>query len=243
MARFANLLYKDRVDINDKIHIVIPTVGDVIETIGTDNDYYDMVHTLTAMPIDMMLPLSDAGYDYEKMTDYDLFCLIFGGLRLRDTRLIFGDLDLTLFEPAINEKNGMPVFVDRKHDIVIDRGVQGLIADALRKIHGLKKNVKKPANEEAKKFLLDRARKKARRRKRMGPEDSQLESLITAMVNTPEFKYDYRSVKEMTVYQFNESVHQIISKVEYDNRMIGVYTGNVSVKDLKEDELNWLVHK
>ena len=72
---------------------------------------------------------------------------------------------------------------------------------------------------------------------------SQIEQLIIAMVNTEQYKYDFEGTRELSIYQFNESVRQIIKKVEYDNRMVGVYTGNLNVKELSQEDLNWLTHK
>ena len=90
--------------------------------------------------------------------------------------------------------------------------------------------------------MLEKARKKMKRRQNRA-EDSQLESLIIAMVNTEQFKYDFEGTLELSIYQFNESVRQIIKKVDYDNRMYGIYAGTVSAKDLSPDDLNWLTHK
>ena len=126
--------------------------------------------------------------------------------------------------------------------VVIDRALHGRIADALRKIHHLEKDNRKPANGEAKEYMIERARKKLRRQKnRM--IDSQLESLIVAVVNTEQFHYGFEGTRELSIYQFNESVRQIIKKIDYDNKMHGIYAGTVSAKDLSQDELNWLTHK
>ena len=112
----------------------------------------------------------------------------------------------------------------------------------LRKIHHLEKNTRKPANEEAKKFMIERARAK-QRRNRNRKEDSQLETLIIAMVNTEQYKYDFESTRGLSIFQFNESVRQIINKVDYEHRMYGVYTGTINAKELSQDEMNWLKHK
>ena len=90
--------------------------------------------------------------------------------------------------------------------------------------------------------MLERARKKMQRNKTRST-DSQLEQLIVALVNTEEFKYDYESTRNLSIYQFNESVRQIIHKVDYNNRMHGVYAGTVDPKGFSHDELNWLIHK
>jgi hypothetical protein len=234
-----NLLYRRKYDINDDIQIVIPTVGEIIDD---EDAYYGLVSLLTAMPIDMMVPLSDAGVDFTKINDYELFLMLFPGVKTQDTHLVFGDLDLTKFELATNSKNDTVVLWNQETDVVIDRSIHGQIASTLRKIHHLEKNLRKPANEESKKYMLQRARDKQRRHKNRTTE-SQLESLIVAMVNSEKYKYDFEGTRELSIYQFNESVRQIINLVDYQNRMIGVYTGNIDSKHLSQDDLNWLTHK
>ena len=233
-----NLLYEKQYAINDSIHIIIPTVGQIIDN---EDAYYGLVSVLTAMPVDLMVQLEDAGIDFMSINEYELFLLMFAGLKSQDTSLIFGDLDLSKFKMAVNEQNGTIVLLDEEHDIRIDRAVHGQIAAVLRKIHHLERNNRKPANNEAKRFMLERAREKLRRRTRK--EDSQLESLIIAMVNTEQYKYDFEGTRELSIYQFNESVRQVIKKVDYDNRMYGVYTGTINAKELSQDDLNWLTHK
>ena len=234
-----NLLYKKQYPINDSISIVIPRVGQILDD---EDSYYGLVSILTAMPVDLLVQLDDAGIDFTSINEYELFLLMFPGLKTQDTSLIFGDLDLSQFKIATNEQNGNIVLLDKEHDIIIDHVIHSQIAEVLRKIHHLEKNRRKPANIEAKEYMLKRAREKMRRH-RNRKESSQLESLIIAMVNTEQYKYDFEGTRELSIYQFNESVRQIIKKVDYDNRMYGVYAGTVSAKDLSQDDLNWLTHK
>ena len=234
-----NLLYQEQYAVNDDISVVIPKVGDIIDH---EEDYYSLVSTITASPIDFQVQLDDVGIDYTTINEWDLFLLMFNMLQNRDTSLIFGDLDLSKFVMAVNEQNGQVVVVDPETGVTIDRAILGQVASVLRKIHHLEKNRKRPANDEAKKYMLERARAKARRNKNR-KTDSQLEPLIVAMVNTEQYKYDFEGTRELSIYQFNESVRQVIKKVDYDNRMYGVYTGSISAKDLSSDDLNWLTHK
>lgn len=231
-----NLLYKDGYQINDKITIRIPTVEEVL---NNEDEYYALVSALTAMPIDLITQLEDMGIDFTSLSEYDLFLLLFRGLQMQDTSLVFGDLDLKKFKLGTDESANDVVLVDPEDDIVINRRVQAQIAATLRKIHHIEKNRRKPGNKEAKEYMLERARIKAKRKQKRGTT-SQLESLITALVNTEQFKYDYESVKGLTIYQFNESVHQIVRKIDYDNKMLGVYTGNIRAKDLDPKDLDWL---
>lgn len=90
--------------------------------------------------------------------------------------------------------------------------------------------------------MIERAREKKRRNSARS-RVSQIENLIISLVNTEQFKYDFDSVLDLSVYQFNESVKQIIKKIDYDNRMHGVYAGTISVKDLSQEDLYWLSNK
>lgn len=234
-----NLLYKKEYKINELIQVRIPTVGEVLDH---EDDYYSAVSMLTAMPIDMMVQLDDIGIDFTKINEYELFILMFNALRERNTSLIFGALDLNAFEPLVNPQNGMLVLHNEKTGATIDRAIQGQIAAALRKIHHLKRDNRKPINNETKDYLIERARTKMRR-SRNKTTDSQLEELIVALVNTEQFHYGFEGIRELSIYQFNESVRQIIKKIDYDNRMHGIYSGTVSAKDLSQDDLNWLTHK
>ena len=234
-----SLLYEDSIRINDYIEVRIPKVEDIL---ANEEQYYGIVSTLVATPFDMMVQLDDIGIDFTEIDDYELFLITFQTIRSQDTSLIFGDLDLSGFEPAVNEDNQTIVLLDKNTGIVIDKAVFFQIAEALRKIHHLERNRKKAGNVEAKKFLIERARIKLKRQRRKG-QVSQLEPLIIAMVNTEQYKYNYEETRALSIFQFNESVVQIVKKVDYMNKMHGVYSGTVSVKDLNQEDLNWLTHK
>lgn len=234
-----NLLYKKEYAINDFIKVRIPTVGEILDC---EDEYYGMVSMLTAMPIDMMVQLSEIGIDFTEINEWDLFLLFFNTLKKRDTSLLFGDLDLSEFKIAFNGKNKTTFIANKKTGVKIDRAIHGQIASTLRKIHHLEKNIRKPANGDAKDYMIRRAKEKMmRQKKRM--TDSQLEGLIVALVNTEQFHYGFEGTRELSIYQFNESVRQVIKKIDYDNKMRGIYAGTVSAKDLSQDDLNWLTHK
>lgn len=234
-----NLLYKTCYPVNNYINIRIPSVGEVVDD---ESNYYGLVSVLTAMPIDMMVQLSDIGVDFTTINDYDLFLIMFNSIKSQDTSLIFGNLDLTKLRFDMNQDNNTVVLVDETNKIIIDRAIHGQIASALRSIHHLEKNIRKPANPEAQAFMIERARKKMRRLQN-SRSASHIETLITAMVNTEQYKYDFQTTRDLTIYQFNECVRQVVKKIDYDNRMIGVYAGTVNAKELSQDDLNWLAHK
>ena len=207
-----------------------------------EDSYTSVVTAITSTPADFMVQLDDAGIDFTSITPFELFLMLFEKLKTSDTSLVFGDLDLSKFKISINRESKQIVLRDEENGITIDKAIHDKVGRILRKINHLEKNNRKPGNEEAKKYMIERARikqQRAARRKR----PSQIEELIVAMVNTEQFKYGYESVLDLTIYQFNASVYQIIKKINYDNTMIGCYAGTVNVKELSPDQLNWLTSK
>ena len=233
-----HLLYERELKVNDDISIVIPTVREVLEQ---EEEYYGLVSLITATPYDMMVQLDDLGIDFREISDYELFLLSFEAIKSADTHLVFGDLETTGFERMVNTHNGTLALTNKKTGLVIDMAIHYQICEALRAIHHLKKNIKHAGNVEAKDYLLERARKKLKRRRKKA-EASQLESLIIALVNTEQFPYKFDEVLDLTIYQFNESVLQVVKKIDFDNRMHGIYAGTISAKNMSQDSLNWMVH-
>lgn len=195
----------------------------------------------TAMPIDMMVELDDAGIDFSTINDYELFLILFSGLKEENLDLIIDGVDLREFEIGVNEQNGMTVLVNPIQEIVIDREVHAQIANALRRIHHLKKDRRTPGNDAAKKYLIERKRKKMERNKNR-KVSSQLEYLIVSLVNSEKFKYDFETVKNLTIYQFNESLSQVDRSIAHHHLMNGVYAGTVDHKEVAQEKLTWIKH-
>lgn len=230
-----NLLFEKSVKITDGISVRIPLVGEVLRR---EEEYYSLITMLTAQPIDFMVQLDERGVDFTTIDDYELFLTLFKTIRSEDSSLVFDGLNLSEFEMAVNPNTKKIVLVN-KSGVVIDKAVHRKIALILRKINHLQRNNKKPANKEARDYMIERAKKKAARRSGRTSE-SQLEALIVALVNTSEFHYGYETIKDLSIYQFNESVRQVVKKIEYDNRMHGIYAGTVDASKLSQDELSWL---
>ncbi len=231
-----HLLYQKRIQVTPYIAVEVPTVGEILER---EDDYYSMVSMLTAMPIDMMVQLDDIGVDFASINEYELFLMLFNTLKEMNTELIFGGLDLKGFEPAINPDNNQIMLADKRSGARIDRAVHGKIAGTLRMLHGLEKDNRRPGNDSAKSYMIERARAKMKRA-RGRTSGSQLEELIVALVNTAEFPYDYEETRELSIYQFNQSLRQIIHKIDYDHRMQGVFAGTIDAKGLSQEDLTWV---
>lgn len=220
-----------------KITVRIPTVGEILED---EQHYYSLISSLTATPFQYMVQLDDIGVDFTKITDYQLFIQLFPILAQGDMSILFGDIDFSDIRVCINPENDLPILYSQKNDIAMDEFIYDQIVDHIRKINNLKKEQRRPGNDEAKEFRIKLERKRQKRNAGK-PYKPYLEKMVVALVNRPEFKYDYKQVESLTIYQFNKSFEQIQTSITFENTMIGVYAGTVDTSKLKDNScLSWL---
>lgn len=225
--------------INNKIAIHQCTLDEIC-TYG-ECDYFAMVNTLTAVGADMKFQLFDIGIDYTKISDYELFySFLYRGISQKQSSIIFGALDFSKFELLFRKESGDPVLYDEVNEIIIDEYTYMLIAEALRKIHGLKRNNQIPANESTKQILIEDARDEyiANINKRHA---SQLKIMISTMINSEGFKYNHDEVWDMKINAFLDSVKRI-SKIKDAGLLLqSGYSGyGVNLKDIPNKRLDWL---
>lgn len=237
MENKKSLLKLSSIDILPNLSIRIPTVGEILEN---EQHYYNLVSSLTATPFQYMVQLDDIGLDFTQVTDYQLFMMLFLSFVQGNISILFGDTDLSDMQIQKNDQNDTYSLHSKKNNITIDELVYSKIVEAIRKINGLKRETRKPGNNEAKEFRIKLERKKQKRNANK-PYEPYLEKIVIALVNRPEFKYNYETVDELSIYQFNQSFEQIKTSINFDTTMIGVYAGTIDTSKLKDRScLSWL---
>ena len=240
MENKKSLLNATSVDIVPNLSIRIPTVGEILED---EDKYYGIVSSLTATPFQYMVQLDDMGIDFTTITDYQLFMMLFPMYAKSDLSLLFGDLDTSDFDIYINQQDNSQVIYSPNNNIIIDELIYNDLADTIRKINLFEKVKSKPGNESARKYLLEKERKKQKRNAKK-PKEPYLEKLVIALVNTSEFPYNYETCMDLSIYKFNQSFKQIQQKITFDNTMIGVYAGTVDTSKMtNKDALSWISSK
>jgi len=234
-----NLLRVNSYKINDNISVHVPTAGEIFDF--GDQKYYSIVQSITSTPFDLMVELDDIGIDYESITDYQLFLLMFESIAFNEDNLeiLFENINIKNFREAENSNNGERILYDKETGIIIDQLIAFEICKAIRKIHFWKPPEGKAGNTEAKNYLIQRKRlKKQRMAKR--PYESFLENVIVSLVNTEEYKYNYEESMDLSVYKINASLHQIQKKKNWDQIMSGAYFGTVDLTKINLDKISWL---
>lgn len=151
--------------------------------------------------------------------------------------LVLKDVDLADFEEYQSDKCPETILYDKEHDITIDRFVYTKIVDAVRQIHGFKRNDQVPANDITKMFLIDDARDEAKAAAQK-PYKSVLKPLISALaVKTGQLGSD--SIFNTKIYMFFDAIKRINRIQDATLLLQGAYSGFANLKGVSKDRLDW----
>lgn len=151
--------------------------------------------------------------------------------------LILKDIDLCDFVPCIDKANDQIILYDIEHDITIDRVVYTRMVDAVRKIHGLKRNNEMPANERTRLDLIEDARDEA-----MMAANKPYKSIIKPLVSALSVKCGMLGddrIWNMPVNMFFDNIKRA-NKIQDSQLLLqGAYSGFASLKDVDRNRLDW----
>ena len=186
-----------------------------------------------------MVALDDAGYDYRTISEFKLFCILRTDMTPDDTRLLFGDVDLSAFEPQVDESGNLRLF-NRDTLAVIDEAAYRQAVAFIRKIHYIKYQRSVAGNDSTAQYMIDRQRRRMKYNRRNTKAEPVIAPLVSAMCNSAEFKYDMQTVWTLPIYAFFDSVRRIQKIRESQNISTGIYAGTIDGKKLPSGSLNWL---
>jgi len=230
------LLSGKQVSITDKIIYSQPKLYDVIRF--GEQEYYQILSNLTAIPSDMKSVLWDAGIDWMEFSDMELFYALTHNMLIEKTNMFFPNVDFSAFMLIKNQNDDL-VMYSQKQGIMIDQFVFAKMQSCLCKSHGIKKKVERAGNKYTKQILIeeDRQNRELNKDKEF---KSNLYGLISAMVNYSGFKYNYDTVWDLTMFQFMDAV-QRARLIDSTNHLLnGVYAGTIDGKKIKNEKFNWM---
>lgn len=241
--------------VTDKICIKCPTIGDIMEF--GDSKFYGVVNMLCANPTSLRLQLWEMGIDWNKITDFQLFCILVNTFTKESTSLIFGDLNFKWFKLMHDtikdcdelvylpfDDNGNMLPVSEENAIIIDEFVYTRMVKYLRAMFNIHPKIEHAKNKATKEAMIweDEENRKIQesKNKKLDVQKSFLLPLVSAMVNHPGFKYKTSELKEINIVQFMDSVKRLQVYESVTALMKGMYSGFVDGSQFKADDLNWL---
>ena len=192
-----------------------PIIQDIIDIdkerfgLYSEDIYYSMVNVFLTDPYDYMVFLDDKGIDYETVTPFEVFCLLFSDYIERIQALsneYSEEQIIKLFQNNIyfkafkfffgiesffiaNDENGNKVIGYGEGQFLFDSATYDYITEFIRKINGIQDSEKiYPEDEWAKQILIEdereRIKKQAKKRELNGDEETnknRLGNLISSI--------------------------------------------------------------
>lgn len=223
--------------INQYITLHHPTLKQIFDF--GEEEYWNVMSSICVTPSDVKHQLFDScNLYFDQVDEFDLFCMFAGGFKHERYKIILGNLDFQKLSFGVNTKTNQKVIFDTESDLIIDKMVYMLITDYIRKINCMKKNIETAGNDITRNIMIDDSRRQANSYKK-AESKSQLLPIISSLVNCADFKYDYKTVWDMPIYAFFDSMKRIQHMRGIGYTMYGIYSGNVDTSKLNKKELNW----
>lgn len=226
-----NLLLGDDIQITNGLTVHQRTIEEIRHC---EKEYLSTVSTLTTVPFDIPYQLDKIGVDFTLISEWELFILLTRTVTNKDTNLIFGD-NIDLSEMKAIKKNGSIILSDG--NVEINELIYRRLVDLLRKMHGFKKNqYSKAYNDFAKQQLIEEERRDLERAKKLAKYSSGRSvyaNIISTLINKEGFKYNYQTVKELTIYQLINSYQRVQIIDNADHMYTGLYSGCIKFETAK----------
>lgn len=248
-----SLLGKKEYKLTDNLIIHIPLISEIRNCFEDELLYFQLVSVFTSTPCDAMVELDDAGVDYTTVSEYGFFIAKIttlinnsNSVSLPHWRMIFPYIDV--HDLSIDESDGISVVVDNKKNVIINEKIYLRLADLLRQMLNISKNMEyyKVPEEETRRYIIDRQRLKRKRQlersvKQGETMSSSLDGVILLLVNNSNFKYNFETVESLTIYDLYACLKQIYTDREVDGIMSGYWSGNVDLKKINDSKLNRII--
>lgn len=222
--------------LNDRITIHNPTLRDIVET--GEETYLSQISIITATPSDFIAPLYDLGIDWESVSDYDFFAsILYRWIDPKMANLLFPSFNIRTLHPYFN-KNG-ETYLQSDNGAMIDANIYRIMTNVVRKMHGLKRNIRKAANKYTKEVMIETDRADRATAVKDGFKSSLLD-IVSALINSSGFKYGLKEVLDMPYMAFIDSVDRISAIKRADTLAIGGVCGMADLSKVPRSEWNWL---
>lgn len=221
--------------ITDKIIITQPTLNQIAD-MGEQN-YFSAMQRICSTSSDMKWPLHQAGYDWEQVEDYQMFQMIVSSLTKDQTKLVFGNVDLSLLTPRYKKDSEDIVLVDVENGVYIDEMVYIKIVSYLRKVHGFKRNVCRAESEFSHEMILEVDRSDIEKAK-----NKPYKSFLLPLISSVKARQGYtkEEIFNMQIAEFLDEVNRLQIIVNTDALLGGAYSGMMDTKKVKKSEFNWM---
>lgn len=224
-----------------EIVVYQPTIGEIMER--GEHEVYSVVNVFIANPTMYRLQLWDQGFDWNDMTEYELFMMTSPTLNKEDTEILFGDLDFSKFEKCIatnpeTEEQYITLY-NPEQDIEINEATHKNLMEYVRFLFNMYPKVEKAKGKATKEALIWEDRDKQERNKNK-EQTSMLLPMISSCLNHPGFKYKKKELVDVGLVEFMDSVQRLQIYESTTALLKGMYSGFCDTSKIPKENFDFM---
>lgn len=261
------IYFGDPYPITDKITLYQPSIDEIIQY--GENEFWAVLYMFIGNSTYRRLFLWEIGVDWNKVSDYELFCNLVRMLPIEKTRILFGDINFEGFEliptgyeppeeeppkdgkkPTATEKRKKLFetfekswsFYNKEQDIEISADVYYTLVSVMREMVQIFPKAEYTVGKTSKELLIEEERNKiAQAEKENGGKPvSMLQPLVSACVNHPGFKYKSRELREIRINEFMDSVKRLQVYESTRALLTGANSGFCDVSKVPKEQFDFM---
>ena len=217
-----------------------PTIGQILH-IG-EKRFYSTLNIFITNTTQYRLFLWENGYDWNVISDFNLFYMLIGSVDPEVTKIMFPNIDFSNFKLYLreySEDDKRPVLYDFENKIEINEEVYFHISQYLRAVFAAEPEEKITLDDTLKQWYIEKDKAIANN-DQIKNNGYSIRPIISACVNHPGFKYKLKELKEVGVCEFYDSVNRLQVYESATAVMKGLYSGMVDGKKIKPDQYNFM---
>lgn len=226
-----------------QITIVQPTMGNIIDF--GEKIFYQNLNVLVTNTTAYRLVLWEAGIDWNEISDFDLFCMLYKQIDADFSILLFDGLDISkfeMFQKQIDDANKI-VLYSEEFDVEINEEVYQHIAQYLRIIFNMSPEEKITSDKVLKELYIRKDRsaiENEAKKKNKKERGFSIQPLISACVNHPGFKYKLCEINEIGICEFYDSVKRLQVYENTTALLKGMYSGFCDSSKIDPESYNFM---
>lgn len=247
-------------EISNRLVVVQPKFGDILE-VG-EQRFYETLSIFISNSTGYRLPLWNLGIDWNKTVDYELFCMLYGGIDPEISAMLFDEVEMidedgeTVYQPIDfsafeayevtlpqEDPDAEPVkkitLYNRNQDIEIDENTYLKLSQYLRTVFNIFPKTERAKGQATKEAIIWEEEENAKRRK----DDvyhSTLLPIVSSLLNHPGFKYKLDEMRNLTMAQIMDSVQRLQVYENSTALLRGSMSGFVDTSKIPKDNFNFM---
>ena len=249
------LYFGDPYQVSDKIQVLQPTIGGILEydkKFG-ESEFWSMLNVFIGNTTSYRLLLWDMGIDWNEISDFQLFSLLIKTLKVENTEILFGDLDLSSFDAYMKQIPNEEESDDKEEsepkqemilwnpelDIEINEDIYNNIALYIRTMFNIFPKIEKAKGKTTKKWIIEEDRMNLANAKKEDTTSTFL-PLIESCCCHPGFKYKKNELREVGIYEFMRDVQRLQIYESTTALLKGMYSGFIDTKGIDKEEFDFM---